>query len=148
MPYIYQVYTQYIPSIYLAYDHLCCNPGVYIEKTLWVCSVPVTYPYRHVMPQGYPWHITCLYGYVTGTEQTHKVFSMYTPGLRHTWSYTRYISGICHVCTFGYVYDKDIPSVFLEYYKYILMIFQEKYISGANWVCWASLSRIHNACEQ
>jgi hypothetical protein len=85
---------------------------------------------------------------VTGTEQTHKVFSRYIPGLRQRWSYARYIPGIYHVCTFGYVYDKDIPSVFLEYYKYIPIIFQEKYISGANWVCRANLSGIHNACEQ
>jgi len=36
-------------------------------------------------------------GYVTGTEQTQKVFSMYIPGLRQRWSYARYIPGIYHV---------------------------------------------------
>ena len=60
--YIQKVYTWYIPGIYLAYDHLCRNPGIYIEKTFWVCSVPVTYPFRHVISQEYPWSITCLYG--------------------------------------------------------------------------------------
>jgi len=58
--YIQKVYTWYIPGIYLAYDHLCRNPGIYIEKTFWVCSVPVTYPFRHVISQEYPWSITCL----------------------------------------------------------------------------------------
>ena len=81
----------------MVYDHLCRNPGIYIEKTLWVCSVPVTYPSRHVISQEYPWGITWLEGYVTGTEQTHKVFSMYIPGLRQRWSYTRYIPGIYQV---------------------------------------------------
>ena len=53
--YIQKVYTWYIPGIYLAYDHLCRDPGIYIEKTFWVCSVPVTYPFRHVISQEYPW---------------------------------------------------------------------------------------------
>jgi hypothetical protein len=59
-PGIRLTYTWYIPGIYLAYDHLCRNPGIYIEKTFWVCSVPVTYPFRHVISQEYPWSITCL----------------------------------------------------------------------------------------
>ena len=53
--YIQKVYAWYIPGIYMVYDHLCRNPGIYVEKTLWVCSVPVTYPYRHVISQEYPW---------------------------------------------------------------------------------------------
>ena len=47
--YIQKVYAWYIPGMYMVYDHLCRNPGIYLEKTLWVCSVPVTYPYRHVI---------------------------------------------------------------------------------------------------
>ena len=49
--------------------------------------------------QEYSWDITCLEGYVTGTEQTHEVFSMYIPGLRYRWSYTMYIPGIYHAYT-------------------------------------------------
>ena len=53
--YIQKVYAWYIPGIYMVYDHLCRNPGIYVEKTLWVCSVPVTYPSRHVISQEYSW---------------------------------------------------------------------------------------------
>ena len=95
--YIQKVYAWYIPGIYMVYDHLCRNPGIYIEKTLWEISVPVTYPSRHVISQEYSWSITCLEGYVTGTEISHKVFSMYIPGLRYRWSYTMHIPGIYQV---------------------------------------------------
>ena len=42
----------------MVYDHLCRNPGIYIEKTLWEISVPVTYPSRQVISQEYSWSIT------------------------------------------------------------------------------------------
>ncbi len=45
------LYTWQIPGLYLAYDHLIHIPGLYPEKTLWVCSVPVTYPTGHVIYQ-------------------------------------------------------------------------------------------------
>ena len=78
---IYLVYSHDILNINLAYDHLCHIPGLYLEKTLWVCSVPVTYPDSHVIYQAYAWYITWPIGYVTGTEQTHKVFSRFIPGI-------------------------------------------------------------------
>ena len=49
---------------------------------------------------------------MTDTEQTHKVFSMYTPGLRHTWSYTRYIPGIYQVYTW-YIYVMHVTVIML-----------------------------------
>ena len=48
-----KVYTWYILGIYQTYDHLVHIPGLYLEKTLWVCSVPVTYPGSHVIYQRY-----------------------------------------------------------------------------------------------
>jgi hypothetical protein len=81
---IYMVYTHDIPKLYLAFDHLCHIPGLYLEKTLWVCFVPVTYPAGHVIYQTYVWYVwymTWPAGYVTGTEQTHKVFLRYSPGI-------------------------------------------------------------------
>jgi hypothetical protein len=123
-----KVYTWYIFGIYLVFDHVCHIPGVYIEKKLWVCSVPVTYPDRHVISQAYAWYIPCLSGYVTGTEQTHEVFSMYNSGLRHTWSNTRYIVlyqvytryilciFICHLC----------DNVYLFCLTYILLTYRKQ----------------------
>ena len=61
IPYIYlfeKVYIWYIPGIYLSYDHLVHIPGLYLVKTLWVCSVPVTYPNGHGIYQVYTWYRT------------------------------------------------------------------------------------------
>ena len=46
------------------------------------------------IPGVYVWYITWLAGYVTGTEQTHKVFSRYNPGIGPKLEYTRYILSI------------------------------------------------------
>ena len=126
------VYTRYTPQIYFYRARLRADKSDLLG-----------------ILQEYSWDITCLEGYVTGTEQTHKVFSMYIPGLRHRWSYTMYIPGIYIPCIYLLnVYDRDITSINLKYYKYIPITFQEKYFSGANWVCWPSLSGRHNACKQ
>jgi hypothetical protein len=58
--YEHEVYTWYIHNIYLAHDHLAHIPGLYLEKTLWVCSVPVTYLDSHGIYPAYAWYITCL----------------------------------------------------------------------------------------
>ena len=56
-------YTRYIHAIYnifgvyQVYPYLGHIPGLYLEKTLWFCSVPVTYPDSHVIYQAYAWYI-------------------------------------------------------------------------------------------
>jgi hypothetical protein len=46
---IYQVtvYTQYIPCIYLSYDDIQYILDIYLLKTFWDISVPVTLRYGH-----------------------------------------------------------------------------------------------------
>ena len=67
---IYLVYTNDIPKINLAYDHLCHIPGIYQVKTLWVCSVPVTYPtdipkITHISSKHIPFELS-YDGYIPG----------------------------------------------------------------------------------
>ena len=139
---LYQICTWYIPGIYLAYDHLCHNPWIYIEKTLWFCSVPVTYPTRRVILQEYSWDITCLEGYVTGTEQTHKVFSMYIPGLRHRWSYTMYIPGIYQVYTWYRHVMYEAVIMLIAFLSFLPAGFR-----GQHFAHWTALAQIQTTMK-
>ena len=77
--------------------------------------------------------------------QEENLEKLSTLSLPHTWHvYTRYIPCIYLLN----VYDRDITSINLEYYRYIPITFQKKYFSGANWVCWPSLSGRHNAWKE
>ncbi len=42
--------------MYQVYPDLGHIPRLYLENTLWVCSVPVTYPDSHVIYQEYAWY--------------------------------------------------------------------------------------------
>ncbi len=76
-------YIWYIPGIFLVYIHVVSIPGVYHVFNKWVCSVPVTYPDRHVICQIYTWNMTCLSGYVTGPNKPILLKTCYTPGKTH-----------------------------------------------------------------
>ncbi len=86
-----QSYACHMSAICLAYDQVLHMSAIYLVQTLCV----FWYLSRYWIAMAYTRHVAgWLSSNVTGTEQTHKVWTRYMADIRSTLSYAIYMTGI------------------------------------------------------